>query len=401
MPTTTSTADRARDPEHGCLRHWLLSIACSLGLLTVALAGAAAEPPVVIGALYNLTGDQKDLDGPSSRGAQLAIDEANKAGGVLGRPIELVLIDGETKPDVIASETAKLLAQQPALSGLIGFSDTDMVLAAARLAAKRHRLFLTSGATSPDLPRQVPGYLFLACFGDNAQAAAGAEWAVKTLKARTAVVLYNGAASYSRLLHGYFEARFKRLGGSVLTARPYTPETFEQIVSDLPSADLVYIAALPDDAVPTVGILRDRGVKAPILGGDGFDVGDAWQQLGHADNIYFTTHAYLGADSADPRVQAFRMLYVKAYPGDEPGAFAALGYDTARLLLNAIKSAGSADPAAVLKALAATKAFAGVTGTIGYKGASHIPVKPVSIIKVSQGRQSLAASVVPEQVPQP
>ena len=97
-----------------------------------------------------------------------------------------------------------------------------MVLAAAPIAAKNKRVFLTSGATSPQLPRQVPRYLFLACFGDNVQAAAGAEWAVKTLKARTAVVLYKQTSSYARLLHGYFQTRFKQLGGKVLAVRAYT-----------------------------------------------------------------------------------------------------------------------------------------------------------------------------------
>ncbi len=98
------------------------------------------------------------------------------------------------------------------MPGLIGFSDTDMVLAAASIAAKNKRVFLTSGATSPELPRQVPQYLFLACFGDNVQAAAGAEWAVKTLKARTAVVLYKQTSTYAKLLHGYFQTRFKQTG---------------------------------------------------------------------------------------------------------------------------------------------------------------------------------------------
>ena len=110
---------------------------------------SAAEPPVVIGALYNLTGGQENLDRPSSQGAQLAVEEANRAGGVLGRPVKLILHDGQTRPKLIAHETVELFRQEPALAGLIGFSDTDMVLAAAPVAAKYRRAFLTSGATSP------------------------------------------------------------------------------------------------------------------------------------------------------------------------------------------------------------------------------------------------------------
>jgi branched-chain amino acid transport system substrate-binding protein len=380
--------------------------ACAWLIASAALAfgadrSTAAERPVIIGAIYNLTGGQEDLDLPSSRGARLAVDEANKAGGVLGRPVKLILVDGQTKPKVIARETARLFRQEPAVSGLIGFADTDMVLAAAPIAAKNKRVFLTSGATSPLLPHDVPHYLYLACFGDNEQAAAGAEWAVKTLKARSAVVLYKQPSSYARLLHGYFETRFKQLGGKVLAVRAYTPATIKAAVKGLPPADLVYLAAQPDDVAAAIRALRRAGVAAPVLGGDGLDIGAAWKQVTPADKIYFTTHAYLGADNPDPRVQAFRAAYAKAYPEKEADAFSALGYDTARLLLAAIASAGSARPQAVRKALAATTAFAGVSGTISYRGGSRIPAKSVTIMSVMQGRQGFAASVLPEKIPAP
>jgi len=232
--------------------------------LAVLIAGVRADDrPVVIGALYNLTGGQQDLDLPSSRGAKIAVDEANKAGGVLGRPVKLTLVDGQTKPKVIARATLKLLKQQPAPAGLMGFSDTDMVLAAARVAADQQHVFLTSGATSPKLPQQVPRYLFLACFGDNVQAAAGAEFAVKTLKAHTAVVLYKRTSTYAKLLHGYFQTRFRQLAGKVLAVRPYTPATIKDAVKRLPKADLVYFAAQPDDVVAGVAALRSAGIAAP------------------------------------------------------------------------------------------------------------------------------------------
>jgi branched-chain amino acid transport system substrate-binding protein len=380
---------------HNFVCIWLVA------LVFGAAGAAAAEPPVIIGALYNLTGGQQDLDGPSSRGARLAVDEANQAGGVLGRMVKLILVDGQTKPSVIARETLKLLRQQPAPAGLIGFSDTDMVLAAAPIAARHKRVFLTSGATSPELPRQVRRYLFLACFGDNVQAAAGAEWAVKALKAGTAVVLYKQSASYARLLQGYFQTRFKQLGGKVLVVRPYTLATIKDAAKGLPKADLIYFAAQPDDVIAGIAALRGAGVAAPILGGDGLDIGPAWSQVAKADKVYFTTHAYLGADNPDARVQAFRKAYAAAFPGKEPDAFAALGYDTARLLMAAIKSAGTDRPDAVRRALAATNGFAGVTGTIGYRGGSRIPAKSVSIISVAQGHQGFVASVLPENIPAP
>ena len=391
-----------RPPHASRNGRWVRLCGMAISALALVCVGAsAAERPIVIGAMYNLTGGQEDLDVPSLRGARLAVDEANKKGGVLGRQVELVVRDGHTKPKVIARETAKLFKQAPQVAGVFGFSDTDMVLAAAPVAAKHKRVFITSGATSPKLPHEVPRYLFLACFGDNVQAAAGAEWAVKTLKARTAVVLYKKTSTYAKLLHGYFQTRFKQLGGKVLIVRPYTLATIKDAVKALPKADLIYFAAQPDDVVAGVAALRGAGIAVPILGGDGLDIGAAWQQVAHADDIYFTTHAYLGADNPDARVQAFRAAYAKAYPDKDADAFSALGYDTARLLMAAIKSAGGTKPQAVRKALAATHDFGGVTGTISYRGGSRIPAKSVSIIAVMHGRQSLAASVLPTKIPPP
>jgi branched-chain amino acid transport system substrate-binding protein len=363
--------------------------------------GRAEEAPVVIGAVYNLSGGQKTLDVPSSEGARLAVALANAGAGVLGRQARLIEVDGETRPEVIAERTRALFDAAPGLAGLIGLSDTDMVLAAAPVAAGHGRVLLTSGATSPLLPQQVPEYLFLAAFGDNVQAAAGAEWAHEALGARSVAVLYSRDASYTRLLHGYFETRFAGLGGNVLAVEPYDAGDLPAAVAKLPEADLIYLAALPDEVAEAIPALRRAGIEAPILGGDGLDIGAGWISVAEAREVYFTTHAYLGADSPDPAVAGFRQAYGDAYPGKEPDAFAALGYDAARFMLAAIEAAGSPDPEAVRDSLAATRDFAGVTGTIGYAPGSRIPTKTVTIIGIDDGRQRFVAGVLPEEIPPP
>ena len=371
-----------------------VTLACGAG-------GHAGGRPVAIGAVYNLTGGQQDLDIPSSRGARLAVDRANAQGGVLGRPVTMVVVDGKTDPQVIEQATRRLFTDQPQVAGLIGLSDTDMVLAAAPVAAEHQRIFLTSGATSPLLPRQVPGYLFLACFADNVQAAAGAEWAHARLKARTVAVLYKQSSSYAQLLHGYFETRFTELGGKVLAVAPYTLAGFARVAESLPKADLIYLAAQPDDVATAVPALRAVSAGTPILGGDGLDIGAAWADVRGADKVYFTTHAYLGADNPDATVKDFLAAYAKAYPGEQPDAFTALGYDAARLLMAAIAKAGTTDPQAVRNALAETSNFAGVTGTISFARGNQIPVKSVTIMAIDGGKPHFEESVLPKAVPSP
>lgn len=367
------------------------------------LVGCAggADGPVVLGAVYNLSGPLADLDIPSLRGARLAVAEANRAGGVLGRSIELVVADGKNRPETVGARTVELLEKTPSVVALMGLSDTDMVLAAAPVAARNRRLFLTSGATSPRLPAEVPDYLFLACFGDNVQAAAAAEWAYRDLAARTVSVLFNATMTYTRLLHAYFQTRFTQLGGRIVSVESYTPDGVGDAVGRLRQADVVYLAAGPEDAPVAARSLRRAGVAAPILGGDGFDSGDLWRRYPDVGKVYFTTHADLDADNTDPAARAFRKAYREAYGEAVPNAFAALGYDTARLMLAAITAAGNTDPASVRAALAATSDFEGVTGTISYAGGGTIPRKSVSIVRIDRGRRAFVRQVIPEVIPPP
>jgi branched-chain amino acid transport system substrate-binding protein len=378
-----------------------LGTICSLLLFLGCGNDDNPKEPVILGAIYNLSGAQASLDIPSSQGAQLAVDETNREGGLLGRHVLLVLENGETTPKVIAAKTADMLVAYPSMSALMGLSDTDMVLAAAPVAAQNQRLFLTSGATSPKLPAQVPEYLFLACFGDNVQAAAAAEWAYNELPAHTVSVLFNVSDTYTQLLQQYFQTRFTQLGGQILSVEGYTADNIGEPVGRLVNADLIFLSAGPDDAPQAVELLRQAGFTAPILGGDGFDSQDLWQQHPNVSNVFFTTHVYLGADNPNPIVKAFREKYLQAYPNSRPDAFAALGYDTARLLMAAITLAKSADPSLVRKALGETQQFQGVTGSISYTNGSQIPTKSVSIIRLEQGDFKLVKELLPSDIPPP
>ena len=385
-------------------RSFLPVLLVTVGLMIVSCGQAGnleGRAPIVLGAIYNLTGTQAALDVPSAQGARLAVEEINRDGGLLGRSVRFVLEDGESRPAVVESKTAAMLKEFPFTSALMGLSDTDMVLAAAPVAARSHRLFVTSGATSPRLPAQVPEYLFLACFGDNVQAAAAAEWVYQDLTARTASILFNSSSSYTRLLQGYFQTRFRQLGGQVLSLESYTPDDMSRSIRRLRKADLIFLSAMPEDVPMALRLLREAGFSAPILGGDGFDSEDLWRKHPEVSNVYFTTHAYLGPDNPDPKMAAFRKAYGQTYPGNTPDAFAALGYDTARLLLAAIGQAETPDPEDVRKALAGIRRFKGITGTIGYSAGSRIPSKSVTILQVERGRLKLVRQLLPARVPPP
>ncbi|MBN1455748.1 MAG: ABC transporter substrate-binding protein [Methanomicrobia archaeon] len=360
-----------------------------------------------IGAVYNLAGAQSSLDTPSANGAKLAVKELNAQGGIGDRELQLVLYDGKTDPRTIA-DCAHRLIDTDLVCAVIGFSDTDMVLAAAPIVAEAGRVFITSGATSPKLPEDVPGYLFLACFGDTVQAAASAEYAYEYLGLKTAYLLVDEDMEYTRLLAAYFAARYTELGGTILLEDSFTGGTtnFSVQIAALngltPAPELLYIASGPDEIGTIVKQFREAGILQPIFGGDAYDTPELVRIAGtETSDVYFTTHALLDEDTGTERARAFIVAYRTNYGVEPENAFAALGYDTVMLLANAIDRAGSDDPEAILQALQSTKDWEGVTGSISYEQASRIPTKGVTIVSVVNGTFTYMETIVPEKVPAP
>jgi branched-chain amino acid transport system substrate-binding protein len=381
----------------------------SLVLLCVATVVHAESKvmPVKIGAIYNLSGSQASLGRPSLNGSILAAEQLNARGGLLGRRVELIAVDGETDPALIAEEAEKLV-HVPGLSAMTGLSDTTMVLAAAPIAEKARMVFLTSGATSPRVPVEFPSYYFMACFGDNTQAAAGAEYAFSTLGAKTAYVLFDETMDYTVLLARYFRERYLQVGGQIVGEDTYAggATDFSAQIAKIENLeappDMLYVASGPDDIGRLVKQLRDAGVDEPIFGGDGYDTPLLLEIAGAAANdVYFTTHALFDPAQATPLEKQFIEAYEERFGTPPESSFAGLGYDAVNLLAAAIELAGSAKQKAVPGALEATRGFPGVTGTMSFAPGVHIPEKQVTIVRVEDGALTLAAMLTPEEVPPP
>ena len=429
-------------------------------------AARQTPAPVRIGAIYNLTGGQAALDAPSLDGARLAVDRINAQGGLLGRRVELLERDGQTDEEDVRRAAASLVAS--GCSAIIGLSDTDQVLAAAPIAARAGVPFVTSGATSPLLPADVPNWLFLACFGDNAQAAAGAQYASEQLGARTTAVLYDRKLDYTRLLARYFQRSFRAQGGSVLVTADYEKarDAVQRLAdgatgpgeessssegesgtgdedgssaagsgSDSGSgsgsgeggesgkggaddsgsgaaangsgttraaeADVLFVAAAPEDAARLVRRLRAAGYRQPIMGGDSFDSeGLITSAEKTGGKVYYTTHAGVGMSSASRAVRRFDAFYQAAYGRPPQNAFAGLGYDAVGLVAAAIRRADSVKPSEVRDALQATRHFPGVTGTLSYAGDDRVPLKKVTVVCVGR-RPVVVAQFTPGYVAEP
>jgi len=380
-----------------------------MGLLVLAGSGVAQsnKTPIRIGALHNVTGSLSSIGQPSLDGALLAAKQLNERGGVLGRPVELVARDGRSDPAVVAASTRELV-RMPHMAAITGLNDTEMALAAAPVAEKARMVFLTSGATSPKVPLEFPRFYFMTCFGDNTQAAAGAEYAHGALGLKTAWLLFDDTTDFTVLLAGYFKERYTALGGQILGEDTYAGgmlDFSQQIarVLALPTPpDMLYVSAGPDDIGRLIKQMREAGLDQPIFGGDGYDTPLLLDTAGAAaHDTYFTTHVFLDPSQAPPLVRQFVADYEAEYGVPPDTAFAALAYDAVMLVASAIERAGSAKQKEIADTIELTDGFPGVTGAISFTPGTHIPEKEVTIVHIVGDKPTLAAVIKPQEVPAP
>ena len=361
---------------------------------------------IKIGGGFALTGGESALDLPAANGAKLAVKEINAAGGVLGSQIEFIVHDSQYKMDVTA-QTAKQFVEQDKVSLMVGYTDTDSVLAAGPTFQNAKIPFITVGATSPKIPTQVGDMMFLACFGDNVQAAVGAEYSFQKF-GKNVYLLWDKGVEYTTLLGQYFKSRFVELGGTIALEESYDDKATDfsaqitRIKTLNPKPDFYYVAAMPYSIGSIVKQFRDAGITGPIVGGDGYDTPDLVKVAGATtSNVFFTTHALMDATSGTDGIKKFIAAHKAEYSNDPENAFAALGYDTVYLLADAIKRAGGTDSMAVKAAIESTRDFPGITGKITFAPGSHVPQKGVTVIHIERGKLTLGGEIVPEKVPAP
>jgi branched-chain amino acid transport system substrate-binding protein len=367
--------------------------------------GAHADAPSVA-LVTSETGSIAALDIPAARGAQLAFERhAAKRGAHAAAPTLRIFDAASTAAGASRAADAALAA--PAAGGparpvaAMGLSDTDLALTAVPPFTRANIPFVVVGATLPDLPARCGPGTFLACFGDDAQGRAAAEFARSRFGARLAIV-FDSRSVYARTVSGFCRDRFREAGGTVamefdLAATPAVQlGAFMTGLQD--KVDAVYVACEPGDVAPVLASVRPVLPTMPIIGGDAFDCAAVLQSGSRpSTKVFFTTHAWYGP-AASAEAIAFAEAYRARWGEPPPSAFAALGYDAANVMLEAIDRAYAAgnltDPEAVRSEIAATRAHAGASGTIDFSRGA-VPAKDVWVIEVTAGTKSLAQRVSP------
>lgn len=337
---------------------------------------------IKIGYFGDLSGPTFNFGQSAINGVLMAVDQVNQAGGINGRKLDVVITDDKGSPEEAARLTAKLIDQDKVVAIIGGGTSGNSRAAAPKAQASRIPL-ITPSSTDPAVT-QVGDFIFRACFVDEFQGEVMASFAVNTLKAQTAAILFDFNSPYGRGLTNFFQAGFKRFGGHIVNEQSYTQgdRDFKGQLSAIRASqpDVIYIPGYYGDVAVIAKQARQLGLTQPLLGGDGWDAPELWQLGGDALNGSFISTHY-SVDDPSPAIQAFVQEYKQRFGNLAPDAHAALAFDAMLLLVDAIKRAGSTDGQKLRDALAQTRDFRGVTGNISMD-AHRNAVKPAVILKL-------------------
>ena len=319
---------------------------------------------IKVGVYGDTTGATSSFGLSTKNGIQLAFDEINAAGGVNGKKLEMVFEDDQGTPEKAKTVISKLINQDKVVA-VLGEVASSNSLAAAPVAQEAKIPMITPSSTNPKVT-EVGDYISRVCFIDPFQGSVMAKFAANTLKAKTAAILGDNSSDYSKGLTQFFEQEFTKLGGTVITKQTYAQkdQDFKAQLTQMrdQKPDVIYIPGYYGEVGIIAKQARELGMNQPLLGGDGWDSPELWKLGGAALKPAYISNHY-SADNPAPEIQNF----VKAYQAKfsvAPDSLAALAYDSAKVLADAIKRAGGTDSAKLKDAINATKDFPGVTGKI-------------------------------------
>jgi branched-chain amino acid transport system substrate-binding protein len=347
-----------------------------------------------IGEYASLTGKEATYGQASHKGTQLAIEEVNASGGVLGKKVELLTEDTQSKAGESATVVKKLISRDKVIA-VIGEVASSRSLEAAPICQGARIPMITPSSTSPEVTAKGD-HIFRVCFIDPFQGTVMAKFAKDTLKVRRVGLLTSVSSAYSVGLARYFKERFAADGGTVVLEQKYSEgdKDFRAQLTAIRAAgvDGIFVPGYYSEAALICKQAQDLGVKIPVFGADGWESPDLIEVGGRAvEGTYFATH--YSPDNQDPVVAKFNERF-RARWGDASDTLTGLGYDAVMMLVDAIKRAGTVEPAKLRDALAATKNFPGVTGSITLD-AQRNPTKPAVVLQVKGGRFVYVESIQP------
>ncbi|HEY4532649.1 MAG TPA: ABC transporter substrate-binding protein [Fusobacterium sp.] len=370
------------------MKKWSYGVVAAALLFTACggekAGGSQEEDTIKLGAAGPLTGALAIYGVSATNGTKLAIDEINKNGGILGKQIELNLLD--EKGDTTEAVTAYNKLMDWGMVAYIGNVTSKPSVAVSELAAADGIPMITPSGTQFSIT-EAGNNIFRVCFTDPYQGEVLVNLASEKLQAKTAAILINNSSDYSDGVAQAFIKKSQEMGIKIIATEGYSDgdKDFKaQLTKLLPlSPDVIVVPDYYEQDALIASQAREIGLKSQFIGPDGWDgVIKTLDSSSHnvLEGALFTNHYAI--DDKNEKVQHFVTAYRNSYK-DEPSAFSALAYDAVYMLKSAMEAVGSTDKEAVAKALREIN-FDGVTGHLTFDEHNN-PIKAVTIIKIENG----------------
>lgn len=367
--------------------------------------GSQDSDTVTLGASLSLTGIQAPLDEPGLRGANLAVKELNEDGGILGKQVELINLDGKSDPVTVGNNAVQLIDEGAA--AIIAPCDFDFGGPASREAQAAGLVGISTCASSPLYGAESLGdKQFTLSMWNTTMGAAAAEFGYEK-GWRSAYVVTDTFIDYTKSLSLYFTETWKHLGGTIVGEDTYTQgdQNFSaqlQRLKNAPEPDVIFVSSYMPDLALIIREIRSAGIDAPILGGDSYDDPELGKVLGNkfGNEIAYATHSFL-SDEAGDQVGEFLQAYQDEYSEEPDTALVTTGYDTVMVLAQAMEEAGSTDGAEVAKAME-SMSFDLLTGKLDWGTAAedHVPNKEAAMVSLSNGETRFEGWLMPSWTPE-
>ncbi|WP_428649474.1 ABC transporter substrate-binding protein [Roseibium sp.] len=372
-------------------------------LLAASLAGPAMAETLTVGVAISQTGALAPFDAPVLEGVHIAVDEINAAGGIGGNT-KIELIEKDVRSDAAQTSIAVQELADQNVSVLILPCDADPALAAMGVVSSAQIPAISTCASSPTLPVLGGDYMFANFPGDNVQAAVSAKWAFDQ-GYRNGYIIYSPDTQYTTM-PVYFIEVLTKLGGTMLGQATYTigQQDFSAIATRIaaldPQPDVIMTSAYEPDFPSLLKALRAAGVESQVIGSDGIDSPTTFSLGAVAEGLVFSTAGH--ATEGSP-LEAFNKKYEARYGKAPETVFNAVGYDLVKVLEAAVLESGSTQPQDLRDAIANLENVQGATSTITYKGTTGMPVRQVSLVRVTEGARELVAQPTPDPslIPEP
>ena len=371
-----------------------LAVALGMGAMLAAATAACGRPDdsIKVGYYGSMTGKEATFGQSTYNGIKIAVDEINKGGGLNGKKIEIIPYDDKGDSKEAGSAVTRLIDSDRVVA-VLGEVASSLSLAGGAVCKEKDVPMITPSSTNARVTANNP-MVFRVCFIDPFQAAAIAKFITANLHLTKAAILFDQTQAYSKGLRDDFTKSFKKMGGTVVADQPYNggDQDFSAQLSSIKAAgaEIIFVPGYYTEGGNIAIQARKLGVNVPLIGGDGWDSSQLAAIGGSSiEGCYYSNHSA----PDQPNMKDFVVKYKKEFNAT-PDALGGLGYDAMMVLFDSMKRAKSLGGKDLAAAIAQTKDFHGVTGSITIDK-DHNAQKGVVIVQIKGGVPVFVAAVDP------